>query len=156
MHETCQVMNMEKLKVDKLLRIGDVIKTEDARINYLRGLIRIAECDKSKTSDEEGYIYKIAEIIGSSYSEIWKAQESWGSDLCTEVHFASSQEKTLFLMQALYLCWLDDDYSETERKEIIEIGNELGISPAEIEKIEAWIKQGIEWLGDGAEMLRLE
>ena len=147
---------MRKQKVDELLKISDVIKTEDARINYLRGLIRIAECDKNKTSDEEGYIYKIAEILGSSYSEIWKAEEKQRPDFCTEVHFATSQEKTLFLMQALYLCWLDDDYSETERKEIAEIGNELGVSPAELGEIEAWIKQGIEWLGAGAELLRLE
>ena len=145
---------MEMLKTNNLLGIRDVIKTEESRINYLRGLIRIAECDKNKTSDEEGYIDKIAEIIDASYSEIWRAEEM--HDESARIHFATKQEKVLFLMQAMYLCWLDDDYSDAEREEILAIGDELGIDASELVKIESWVKQGIEWMESGAELLRLE
>lgn len=146
---------MEKHKEDRLLAISDVIKTEDSRINYLRGLMRIAESDKSKTSVEEGYIYKIAEILGASYSEIWQAEEQLENDNPVTIRFATKQEKTLFLMQALYMCWLDDDYSDAEREEIMAIGNELGTDPSKIEEIELWIKQGIEWMHVGAELIEL-
>ena len=146
---------MEKHKEDRLLAISDVIKTEDSRINYLIGLMRIAESDKSKTSVEEGYIYKIAEILGASYSEIWQAEEQLENEKSVTIRFATKQEKTLFLMQALYMCWLDDDYSDAEREEIMAIGNELGTDPSKIEEIESWIKQGIEWMHVGAELIEL-
>lgn len=147
---------MEKLKEDKLLAIRDVINTEASRINYLRGLIRIAECDKNKTSVEEGYIYRIADILGSSYSEIWQAEEHQEDGNPIEIHFENKQEKSLFLMQALYMCWLDDDYSDAERDEIMKIGNELGIDPSNIEEIESWVKRGIEWMRAGSELIGLE
>ena len=147
---------MKKLKEDKLLEIRDVIKTKDSRINYLRGLIRIAESDKNKTSVEEGYIYKIADILGATYSEICQVEEQPGNENLNVIRFATKPEKILFLMQALYMCWLDDDYSDAERKEIIAIGNELEIDSSKIEEIESWVKQGIEWMSAGAELIGLE
>lgn len=141
---------------EKLLRIKDVINTESSRVNYLRGLIRIAECDENKTLAEEGYIYKIAEIIGASYSEIWQAAEDIENNDEKTLCFSTKQEKALFLIQALYLCWIDDNYSDAEREEITAIGSELGIESEELEKIECWVKQGIEWMEDGAKLLRLE
>lgn len=147
---------MDQVNENKLLAIRDVIRTEDSRINYLRGLIRIAECDENKTLAEEGFISNIAEIIGASYSEILQAEEQEEiEDSAAMITFESKQEKSLFLMQALYMCWLDDDYSDAERKEIFEIGTAFGIDTAEIEKIEAWVKQGFEWMSAGAELIGL-
>ena len=54
------------------------------------------------------------------------------------------------------MCWLDDDYSDAERKEIFAIGEELGIDPSEIEGIESWVKEGIAWMRAGAELIGLE
>ena len=147
---------MGKHKEGKLLEIRDIIRSEESRINYLRGLIRIAESDKNRTSVEEGYIYRIAEILGASYSEIWQAEEHWEKEERREIYFAAKQEKALFIMQALYMCWLDDDYSDAERKEIFAIGEELGIDPSEIEGIESWVKEGIAWMRAGAELIGLE
>ena len=147
---------MEYSKESKLLAIRDVIKTEDSRINYLRGLMRIAECDKNKSSAEEDYIYKIAEILGASYSEIWQAEEQKEKEDSIGISFETKAEKSLFLMQALYMCWLDDDYSNAEREEILKIGNDLGFDLTEIETIESWIKKGIVWMRDGAELIGLE
>ena len=122
---------MEKLADGRLPGIRDVIKTEESRVNYLRGLIRIAESDKNKTSGEEDYIYNIAEILNAPYSEIWKAEEELADGEAPEIHFETKREKTLFLMQALYLCWIDDEYSEMEREEIVRIGNEADFYPAD-------------------------
>ena len=147
---------MSTTNYNKLLEIRDVIRTEESRINYLRGLIRIAECDKNKTAGEEEYIYKIAEVIGASYSEIMQAGDYQEDNESAGIHFETDQEKMLFLMQALYLCWVDDDYSEAEQEEIITIGEELGIDRQEITAVESWIKQGMEWMETGAELLKLE
>ena len=147
---------MDQINNNKLIAVRDIIRTEDARINYLRGLIRIAECDENKTSAEEGYIYNIAELIGASYSEIWQAEDKEETDDSVEIKFETKQEKSLFLMQALYMCWLDDDYSDAERNEIFAIGTGLGIEKKEIEAIESWIKRGIEWMGTGAELIGLK
>ena len=139
-----------------LLGIKDVINSEDSRINYLRGLIRIAKCDNKKTADEEDYICKIAKIAGASYSELWKAEDDQADENTAEIYFGTKQEKLLFLMQALYLCWIDDEYSDAERKEIIAIGDELGITQFELDEVESWVKQGIDWMKAGAELLKLE
>lgn len=147
---------MEQINGNKLLSIEDVIKTEESRVNYLRGLIRIAECDENKSSAEEGYICKIADIIGASYSEIWQAEQQEENDDSPKITFETKQEKSLFLIQALYMCWIDNDYSNAEREEIIAIGSDLGIDRKEIETIESWVKQGIEWLSTGAELIGLE
>ena len=146
---------MEKIKDNAFFGIRDVIKTEDSRINYLRGLIRIAECDKNKTSEEEAYIYNIAELLGASYSEIWQA-ESKPKDDSEKIRFETEQEKLMFIMQASYLCWVDDDFSDAEREEILTIGEELGVDASEIADIESWVKQGIEWMGAGAKLLKME
>ena len=147
---------MEMQKDRKLISIRDVIDTEESRVNYLKGLIRIAECDNNKTTVEEGYISKIAETFGATYSEIWMAEGQRSDDHSKCINFETKQEKIIFLMQALYLCWLDDDYSESEREEIVTISGELGIDASELAEIESWVKQGIEWMGAGAELLRLE
>ena len=147
---------MEYSKESKLLAIRDVIKTEDSRINYLRGLMRIAECDKNKSSAEADYIYKIAKILGASYSEIWQAEEQKENEDSIGINFKKKKKKSLFLMQALYMCWLDNDYSNAEREEILKIGNDLGFELTEIETIESWIKRGIVWMRDGAELIGLE
>lgn len=147
---------MNNLKEDRLLAISDVIKTEDSRINYLKGLLRIAGSDNNKTAVEDGYIYRMAEIIGASYSEIWQVEEAQENDELTVIKFDTKQEKILFLMQALYMCWLDDDYSDSERKEIFAIGDELGIESSVLKEIEAWVKHGIEWMRTGAELIGLE
>lgn len=144
---------MEQGKDHKLLEVRDVINTEGSRINYLRGLIRIAESDNDKSMVEIGYIDKIAEIIGASHAEIWQAEKQQENNKLEGIKFTTKQQKVLFLIQALYLCWLDDDYSDAEREEIIAIGNELEINLSEIEQIEAWIKQGIEWMRSGAELI---
>ena len=140
----------------KMFGIRDVVKTEESRINYLKGLIRIAESDNNKTSVEEGYIHKIAEIFGATYSEIWKAESQNSDDASKEIYFETRQEKILFLMQALYLCWLDDEYTNLEKIEIIKISEELGVEASELVEIETWIKRGIEWMEAGAKLLRLE
>lgn len=140
----------------KLFGIRDVIKTEGSRINYLKGLIRIAESDNNKTYVEEEYINKIAEIFGATYSDIWKAEVQKTNEASKEINFDTRQEKIVFMMQALYLCWLDDEYSDLERDEIAKIGDELGLEASELMEIESWVKQGIEWMLAGAKLLRLE
>ena len=147
---------MEVQNDRKLFGIRDVIKTEESRINYLKGLIRIAESDNNKTSVEEEYINKIAETFGATYSDIWKAEVQKSNEASKEIKFNTRQEKIIFLMQALYLCWLDDEYSDLERDEIAKIGDELGLEASELMEIESWVKQGIEWMLAGAKLLRLE
>lgn len=147
---------MERAKQGKMLEIRDVIKTEGARINYLMGLIRIAESDDKKTSSEEGYIYRMSKILGASHAEIWQAERKLENEQSPSIQFATNQEKMLFLMQALYMCWIDSDYSAAERKAIITIAAELGVSITEIEAIESWVKEGIDWMRAGASLLGLE
>ena len=147
---------MEQNNTNNLLRVKDVIKTEESRINYLKGLFRIAESDRNKTVDEEEFIYRTADILGASYYEMWEAENHLAQEELRKIHFETGKEKTVFIMQALYMCWIDDDYSDDERTEIIAIGDELGIDLPMIMKIESWIKQGMEWMRAGAEMIGLE
>ena len=97
---------MEQSKENKLLAVRDVINTEDSRVNYLRGLMRIAESDNDKSTVETGNIDKIAEIIGASHSEIWQAEKQQENNKLEGIKFTTKQEKVLFLIQALYMCFI--------------------------------------------------
>ena len=61
-----------------------------------------------------------------------------------------------FIVQAVQLCWIDDDYVEVERIEMRTISNELNISLKSLEKVEAWVEEGMKWNKKGDELLKLK
>lgn len=67
--------------------------------------------------------------------------------------FASRSEVLCFLREALQLCMVDDEYSDAERKEIMELAQAFSIEPERVHALETWVQEGIEWKARGDKLL---
>lgn len=140
-----------------MLEIKNILKTEDARINFLKGLMRLAKCDGVKTDEEIQFYLQAAVALDLKASQIDLLSQTWSNDNeKIEIFFDTSKEKMFFFIQAIQLCWIDNKYEEVEQKEIQKIAEELGISMDAIEKVEDWVREGIAWNQRGDQLIDLQ
>lgn len=137
------------------MKIEDVLVTEDAKVNFLKGLIRVAKCDNSLESNELSYYMQVASTMNLSDSSKEQINKSWVGNEKIKVSFEQRREKLFYFIQAIQLCWIDDVYQDDERKEIRDIAKELGIEEEVILKIEKWVDEGIAWNKRGDTLLDL-
>ena len=74
-------------------------------------------------------------------------------ELKISLAFASRSEVLCFLREALQLCMVDDEYSDAERKEIMELAQAFSIEPERVHALETWVQEGIEWKARGDKLL---
>lgn len=139
-----------------MMDVNAVLTTKGGRINFLKGLIRLAKCDGDLPEEELAFYQKAADAMGLGEEEQKLINEMKDSREKINVHFETSREKMFFLIQAVQLCWIDNKYVDSEQKEMRTIANELGISLGALEKVEKWVSEGIEWNTKGNELLELE
>lgn len=134
----------------------EILRSNIAKINFLKGLIRIAKSDGVDDKAEIMFFQQAAEAMGLQEEEIEMVTETWHTDEKITVSFESSEEKMFFFIQAIQLCWIDNDYVENEKAEIREVAKELGISIDSIQKVEEWVYEGIVWNRKSEELLKLK
>lgn len=125
--------------------IYEILQTTDAKINFLKGLIRIAKCDGKVDETERIYFEQMAKSLGVDEPKLPMLNEFWNENEYLCVQFSSQREKNFFLIQAIQLCWVDGGYSEVEKNEIRKITKELAVSVEVLEAIEEWAYEGILW-----------
>ena len=127
------------------MRIEDILKTEESKLNFLKGIIRVSKCDGILAKEEQMYMNQIA--IGFNFSEASKdiLKKCYESDETISVNFDTKREKNFFLMQSIQLSWIDGNYSDEEKIETRKIASELGVEEEKVIKIEAWVQEGVEW-----------
>ena len=138
------------------MRVEDVLTTTESKLNFLKGLIRIAKSDSVLAETELNFYKQAAYSMGLTEGDIEILNECWTSSEKISFQFETSEEKMFFIVQAVQLCWIDDDYVEAERIEMRRISNELNISLKSLEKIEAWVEEGMKWNKKGDELLKLK
>ena len=137
------------------MNINNVLKTRDAKFNFLKGIIRIAKCDGIKDENEFIFYHHTAAAMGLLEDDIALLNHVWESNETIDVKFEECKEKMFFFVQGIQLCWVDGKYEETEKIEIRKLANELNISLDAIEKVEAWVREGMEWNIRGDLLLEL-
>lgn len=137
------------------MELKSILKTEDARINFLKGLIRLSKCDGKSSEEELQFYFYAAKALELNEQQIHELESAWKSDDKLEISFETSEEKMFFFIQAIQLCWIDDSYADVERTEIREIANTLGISLDAIQQVENWVHEGILWNKAGDKLLKL-
>lgn len=133
--------------------IEEVLKTDQAKLNYLKGLVRVALADGSTDSSEAGYFNEIAAGIGLAPAAVESVESLWDTYAYVAVHFDTRREKIYFLMQALFLAWADSDLSDKELQEIHNMATELEVDDITLKKIEDWVSEGVNWMNAGSELL---
>ena len=135
------------------------LSSEDEKIAFVKGLIRLAKVDQRIALEEKNFLDEIVVKIGLDSKYIPEFREILGSndDLSTiKISFESKKKSLLFLREAIQLCKVDGEYHEKEKTEIERIAKEMGVSSDAIRKIENWADRGIQWQREGLELLNLE
>lgn len=135
--------------------INGILKTESAKKNFLKGLIRVAKSDGENDERELAFYQQAALNMGLSDGAVSELEMVWKEDEKIELYFEKSEEKMFFFVQAIQLCWIDNDYSKEEKIEITQIAEELGISENAIKQVEEWVSEGIQWNRRGDALLEL-
>lgn len=136
--------------------IKAILKTEKTRAAFLKGLMRLANAD-GIVDDSEILFYRQAAValeLNQCYVE--ELENLRGNESKVRLEFDTSEEKMFFLIQAVQLCWVDNNYSDEEKAEIRKICQEINVSDNALEAVEKWAKEGMEWNRRGEELLKLE
>lgn len=138
------------------MEVFDVLKTPEARLNFLKGLIRIAKVDQ-KIDDQELLFYQsAAKSFELGEKEINILKNCWEGNDRINVEFKSSKEKMFFFIQAVQLCWIDNNYMDIEKEEVRKMAEELHISQKAIRDVEDWVFEGVAWNRKGDQLLNLK
>lgn len=138
------------------MRVEDVLTTTESKLNFLKGLIRVAKSDSVLTETELNFYKQAACSMGLSEGDIESLDKCWTNLEKIHFQFKTSKEKMFFIIQAVQLCWIDDDYAEAERTEMRIISEELNISLKSLKQVEAWVEEGMKWNKKGDELLNLK
>lgn len=136
--------------------VNTILTTNKGKINFLKGLIRLAKCDGDLPEEELVFYQSAANSMGLGEEEQELINDMKNSREKIDIDFETNKEKMFFLIQAVQLCWIDNKYVDSERREMRLIVNELGISMDALEKVEKWVSEGIEWNKRGDELLELK
>lgn len=137
------------------MEINRILTSNNAKSNFLKGLIRLAKSDNINDEKEIAYFQQAAISLGISKEEQYLLNELWSSNEKIVLNFENTEQKMFFFIQAIQLCWLDGEYVKKEQQEIRKIAQELNISEDSIEQVERWAYEGIQWSRKGDALLSL-
>lgn len=145
---------MEREKV-LTMDIKEILQTKGARVNFLKGLIRLANADGVVDENEFAFYRQAAIALELGEEEILALEKAKSEGREITLEFKTDREKMFFLIQAVQLCWVDNNYSEAERKELRNICWEIAISEESLKAVEVWAQEGVEWNKRGGMLLEL-
>lgn len=137
------------------MEITEILQTNEARVNFLKGLIRLAQADGVVDENEFVFYRQVAVVLELGEAEVESLEKLKDGTNEITFHFDTDREKMFFLVQAVQLCWVDNNYSDAERKEIQDMCQEMNISGEALEKVEQWVSEGMEWNKRGETLLEL-
>ena len=140
-----------------MIDLNQVFKTEELKVNFLKGLLNIAKAD-GNVADEELFFFKNAaislEISEEQINELIAIAVS--IDNAIDLNFENKQQAIMLLREGIQLCYIDNKYGEKERQIIANIAKHLKVSTNTLDKIEHWVSEGINWIDRGNDLLTLE
>lgn len=138
------------------MEINKILKTESAKRNFLIGLVYLAKADGVVDESEKVFFLNAGASLKLSKESIDEINSCWTKDAMPEITFETKKEKLFFLIQAVQLCNVDNAYTVEEKEFVHKIASDLGVTKESVEKIEAWVKEGIEWQAKGDMLLEVE
>lgn len=132
-----------------------ILQTKKSRISFLKGLIRLANADGVVDESEFVFYRQAAIALELDEEEIIALEKVKGEGHEIMLDFGTDREKMFFLIQAVQLCWVDNNYSDSEQEELRNICREIAISEESLKVVEAWAQEGVEWNKRGEALLEL-
>lgn len=117
-----------------------LFQTTEAKMNFVKGLIHISKADGVISPEEQTFFIDAARGLGIPEDDIAVLPAVMTQTEEIPLTFASRQEALCFLREALQLCMVDNDYSESEQKEIMKLAKEFGVEPERVYALEKWVQ----------------
>lgn len=133
----------------------EVIKTEESRKNFVKGLIHLSKVDGVISEEESQYYIGACYNLGLKEEDIAEIQGYIYSNDAINIEFKTMKEKILFFREAIQLCSVDGIYDTREKLEIRKMAEQLQVSTQIIEEIESWVDEGMVWKDRGDLLLEL-
>ena len=134
--------------------LHEVFDTEESRLNFILGCIRVSKCNDRFHEKERNFIMKSSLALGlneKSGERIDKAMLNEFERM--DLVFSTKKQKILFIKEMIDLCYYDGHYDSVEKEEISIISKSLNILESTVTEIEQWILSGIEWNKKGEKIL---
>lgn len=128
-------------------------ETSTDKLNYLKGLIRIAKCNGEIDPEEQNYYLMAANNMQLSTAELQEINALWSEIGEISISFSTKYDELFFLQEAIQLCCIDGRYDDAEKKELIAIAKEWGVGQHYLDEIHAWVIEGLDWKKRGEAML---
>lgn len=130
-----------------------IYESMEDRVNYLRGLIRIAKCNGVVEPEEREFFSLAAKGLELESDTVEKIEQLWSSEEAIPVSFSTRYHAVFFVQEALQLCIIDGSFDEEEKHEMELICDELRIQRQDFHKILSWIMEGMAWKKRGEELM---
>ncbi len=145
------------------MELTQMYLTEEERVNFLKGMVRMARIDGVVEEEERVFFRNLLIALAISEENAAKLENSLDADMESaeiknylSISFNTKKQAIFFLEEAIQLCYIDGVYHEKEQKEIRLITKELNISAETLDKVEKWVQEGIAWQAKGEALLSLE
>lgn len=93
-----------------------LFQTNEAKMNFVKGLIRISKADGGISPEEQTFFIDAARGLGISEEDIAMLPAVMNQDAEIPLAFASRSEVLCFLREALQLCMVDDEYAQYDKE----------------------------------------
>lgn len=137
------------------MEIEKILKTDEAKFNFMKGLIRIAKSDGRIDPSELQFYSNALKAFGLNEGYEVKLNSILEEDNKIDIVFENSEQKMLFFIQAIQLCWLDGTYTDEEKQEVHSIAREINIKEESVAEVEKWVYEGILWKEEIEKLLHL-
>ncbi len=145
------------------MELTNMYRTEDERVNFLKGIIRLARVDGVVEESERTFFHNLLAALAISPEAAGKLVQLLDADLTLDavkdrirISFPEKQQAIFFIEEAVQLCCIDGTYHEKEQAEMRILAQELGVSLSLLEQIEEWVQEGMAWQARGEAFLFAE
>lgn len=145
------------------MELTQMYATEEERVNFLKGMVRLARIDGVIEEEERVFFKNLLSALNISEENSAKLENVLNADTVSEdvkdflsVSFTNKKQAIFFLEEAIQLCYIDGVYHEKEQEEIRILAKEMNLLEDTVVEVEKWVQEGIAWQAKGKSLLSLE
>lgn len=134
-----------------------VLNSQTSKMRFLMGLAYLAKADGAIEESEHSFFLETARAMGLKEKDVSILfMFMTGEDTDLDITFPEKKQALFFLREAMQLCYLDGSFSEAEKVRLEEVSVKNGVTQENLNRIESWVREGMEWQRQGHNLLEME
>lgn len=129
----------------------DLLNHKEA-LALVKAMAYFANVDGKITSEELQLLEAAAENVGIEIQAVLKEVSTINlEEILLPVQ--SSKSKRIFIQELITVGYADGHYFQLEKDAVREVASILGVDNKTVDRIDAWIQEGVNWAGNGYELV---